>query len=155
MYGLFERFDREGGDRNRKAHVKMMKTMKGRRTLGVRLAALTAATMATSALTLCTQTAAHASGPCNGNVIAQHDSNGFSTRLIQSYGGGSICVNTWNQTGGRAWTVAALNNYSGSPMVSPDEGNYYQYASTGFTGTPWGQCVWYGAINNWYWEYCF
>lgn len=109
------------------------------------LAALAATVVAASALTLSGQTAAHASGYCNGTVITQHDEGGYSVRLIRS--GGSICVNTWNQTGGRAWTVAGLDDVNHNPLLPHDEGYYYQYASTGFAPIP-GHCVWYGAVNR-------
>ncbi|WP_280670105.1 MULTISPECIES: hypothetical protein [unclassified Kitasatospora] len=124
-----------------------------------RLAGLGAAVAVTAALTVSLPTAAQAAnGYCNGNVIAQHDANGFSTRLIRSYDGGSLCVNTWNQTGHQAWTMAELYNPSGFPDGG-DYQPYYQYASTGWSPLSSGCWRWRGTPNgsgDWtsYWN-CF
>jgi hypothetical protein len=89
--------------------------------------------------------AAQAATPyCSGNVIDQINANGFSSRLIESYDGTRVCVNTWNQTGHQAWTYAFLQYMDQTPAVPPDRGYYYQYASTGFT-TKNGCYMWGGA----------
>lgn len=96
-----------------------------------RLAGLGAAAAMSAALMISVPTAAHAASYCSGNVVEQHDGNGFSSRLIESYDGNSICVNTWNQTGHQAWTWAVIKYPNGSD-VAHDWGNYTQYASTGW-----------------------
>lgn len=110
-----------------------------------RLAGLGAATAVAAALAVGLPTAAHAATYCSGNVIDQMDGNGFSSRLIQSYDGGSICVNTWNQTGHQAWTWAFIH-YTNGANRAQDYGNYYQYASTGFVNK--SGCWQWGGVPN-------
>ncbi len=124
-----------------------------------RLAGLGAVAAMTAALTISLPTAAHAANYyCTGNVVAQHDGSGFSARLIRSYDGGSICVNTWNQTGHLAFTDAELYDPTGFP-AGGDGYYYYQYASTGWETLVSGCWRWLGTPNgsggwNSYWN-CF
>ncbi|WP_344443127.1 hypothetical protein [Kitasatospora nipponensis] len=112
-----------------------------------RLAGLGAVAATTAALTISLPAAAHAADYCNGNVVAQHDGYGFSTRLIRSYDGRSICVNTWNQTGHQAWTKAELYDPTGFP-AGGDFAPYYQYASTGWEPVVSGCWKWFGIPNG-------
>ncbi|MFD7644594.1 hypothetical protein ACFV4P_28550 [Kitasatospora sp. NPDC059795] len=108
-----------------------------------RLAGLGAAAAMSSALLLGLPTAAHAAGYCDGTVLRANSYNGMSSRLIRSYDGNSLCVNTWNQTGGYAWTEAVITKQVGGPDAAKDYGWYSQYASTGWVAKGNG-CWWWG-----------
>ena len=114
-----------------------------------RVAAIAAATVAAGTLAVVAPAAAQASTYCTGNLIQQVDAYGYSSRLIGSYDGGSICVNVWNQTGGQAWTWAFIKAANGGATLASDgPGYWWQYASTGFIGKPSaGTCIWFGGNN--------
>ncbi|GAA2750068.1 MULTISPECIES: hypothetical protein [Kitasatospora] len=130
-----------------------------------RIAAALASAALTATLAVAGTGSAHAATPnCQGNVVDQKDNNGFSARLLVSYDGRSVCVNTWNQTGHRDWTWAELIDPNGNHHGG-DYAQYYQYASTGwfpktsgcwkFFGTPVTAGQTAPGSQWWWYSHCF